>query len=220
MEKKYLPIGSVCIVKGQTKKIMITGYCSVEYNGNIKVKDYIGCLYPEGLLLPNSTISFNHSEIEKVEYLGYKDEENEKFQANLNSLIGDKADIKKSLTTDSIFSRIEFDENGVVTFVEMKESNKVEPVKEEKVETKKEEPVVNPFHKEYEDKPSSQPKKSELKMAKYEFDENGFVVAVNEFTEEEKENALNDIKPVKEDDSVKGELNAIEFDENGNIVGI
>ena len=37
MEQKYLPIGSVCTLKGKNKKVMITGYYSVEFNGNFKI---------------------------------------------------------------------------------------------------------------------------------------------------------------------------------------
>ena len=53
MIDKYLPIGTVCTLKGNNKKVMVIGFFSVEYNGNIKMYDYQGCSYPEGILLKN-----------------------------------------------------------------------------------------------------------------------------------------------------------------------
>ena len=49
-EEKYLPIGTVVMLKGGTKRIMITGFCSIEENTKEKMWDYSGCLYPEGFL--------------------------------------------------------------------------------------------------------------------------------------------------------------------------
>ena len=218
MEKKYLPIGSVCTIKGQTKKIMITGYYSVEYNGNLKIKDYSGCFYPEGMLLPNSVLSFNHSEIEKVDFVGFKNEENEKFHNSLNQLTGNAETEEPVAATATTYSRIVFDENGVVTLVEPIEP----PVAEEPVAAAKVEEVVNPFFKEYKDEPVSE-KKSDLKYSKIKFDENGFVVAVDEISEEEKKDFLNDIQVEEktlEPTPEKTTLGTIEFDENGNIVGV
>ena len=31
MQEKFLPIGSVVLLKGGTKKVMITGYCMTKY---------------------------------------------------------------------------------------------------------------------------------------------------------------------------------------------
>jgi len=42
MKDKYLPIGSVVILKGGQKKIMITGYFSVEGNNLDEIYDYNG----------------------------------------------------------------------------------------------------------------------------------------------------------------------------------
>ena len=35
---KYLPIGTVVMLKGGTKRVMITGFCSIEENTKEKVK--------------------------------------------------------------------------------------------------------------------------------------------------------------------------------------
>ena len=43
--------------------IMIIGYCSPDFNGNISFMDYIGCVYPEGVSSPKKITTFNHSDI-------------------------------------------------------------------------------------------------------------------------------------------------------------
>ena len=86
MESKYLPIGSVCTIKGKSRKVMITGYYSIKFNGNLRINDYKGCIYPEGLLISDQTCSFNHSDIEKVDFVGYKNEDQEIFQKKKKQL--------------------------------------------------------------------------------------------------------------------------------------
>ena len=51
MNKKYLPIGSIVKLKNKDVLIMVTGYYSVEYEENVMIYDYSGCLYPEGLMV-------------------------------------------------------------------------------------------------------------------------------------------------------------------------
>ena len=123
MEQKYLPIGSVCTLKGKNKKVMITGYYSVSFSGNLKINDYMGCAYPEGMLLPEFVCSFNHTDIESVDFLGFKNEEQEIFKGLLNRLTGNTDENATSelhkendifLTSNSSYSKLLFDENGVV----------------------------------------------------------------------------------------------------------
>ena len=84
---KYLPIGSVVLLKEAKKKLMITGFCTVSKKEENKIYDYSGCLYPEGLLTSNSVCLFNHEQIEKICHLGLIDEEEQKFKTNLNDLM-------------------------------------------------------------------------------------------------------------------------------------
>lgn len=113
MEDKYLPIGTVCTLKNNNKKIMIISYFALEYNGNIKMYDYKGCVYPEGLLLPAQNVSFNHEDIENIEYLGLKNEQYEAFNRVLNR----KEEInEKQYEQKTVMSNFKFDENGVVIF--------------------------------------------------------------------------------------------------------
>lgn len=80
---KFLPIGTVVLLKGGKKRLMITGFCSFDEANKSKAYDYTGCLYPEGVISSNQMALFNHSQIEKVFYLGLRDEEEQKFKQKL-----------------------------------------------------------------------------------------------------------------------------------------
>jgi len=83
MMTKYLPIGSVVLLKKGLKKVMVTGFCSVEEANKEKIYDYSGCLYPEGILSSNINLLFDHKQIETVIFLGYIDKDYEAFNKNL-----------------------------------------------------------------------------------------------------------------------------------------
>lgn len=85
--EKYLPIGTVVILKNGTKRVMITGFCSISNGDKSKIFDYSGCLYPEGFISSNQTLLFNHDQIEKVFYLGFVDDEEKNFKAKLNEML-------------------------------------------------------------------------------------------------------------------------------------
>lgn len=86
-KEKYLPIGTVCLLKDGKKRVMITGFCIVPESGEKKVYDYCGCIYPEGILTTDKSIVFNHEQIDKIYYMGYSDDEEKKFKANLNEIV-------------------------------------------------------------------------------------------------------------------------------------
>lgn len=83
--EKYLPLGSVVLLKGGKKRLMITGFY-ITTNENDKVYDYTGCLYPEGMLTSESNCVFNHDQIERIFCLGYSDEEEKKFKEELKKM--------------------------------------------------------------------------------------------------------------------------------------
>lgn len=76
--EKYLPIGTVIMLKGGTKRIMITGFKAIVKGKEEKVWDYCGCLYPEGCLAGKRVCLFDHKQIEKIYHLGLLDDEEEK----------------------------------------------------------------------------------------------------------------------------------------------
>ena len=69
MNEKYLPIGTVCMLKSGKKRVMITGFCVVPQEDKKKTYDYSGCMYPEGFLVSNQVCLFNHNQIEKIYYI-------------------------------------------------------------------------------------------------------------------------------------------------------
>ena len=86
IKNKYLPIGTVVMLKDGKKKIMITGFCTATKDSD-KIYDYNACLYPEGILTSDKTILFNHDQIDKIYYMGYNDDESKVFLKNLHELI-------------------------------------------------------------------------------------------------------------------------------------
>ena len=65
--EKYLPLGSVVMLKGASKRLMVTGFCTMAAEDESGVMyDYSGCMYPEGVISSDQTALFNHDQIEKV----------------------------------------------------------------------------------------------------------------------------------------------------------
>ena len=87
MREKYLPIGTVVLLKGGRKRAMITGFCSVAQEDPNKIYDYSGCIYPEGYLSSNQVCLFDHDQIEKIYFVGFEDEEETTFKDRLNKII-------------------------------------------------------------------------------------------------------------------------------------
>ena len=88
--KKYLPIGTVVMLSGAKKRLMITGFCALSNNDKTKIWDYTGCMYPEGVLNSKQTLLFDHDQIEKVYHLGLQEDDEEKQF---------KKELKKNLKT-------------------------------------------------------------------------------------------------------------------------
>ena len=100
--EKFLPVGTVVMLKGGTKRVMISGFCAVSPQDKNKIWDYSGCLYPEGFVHYNQTCLFNHNQIEKVYHLGLADDEEEKvFKEQLNKLYKEIDKQLKNKKTDT-----------------------------------------------------------------------------------------------------------------------
>lgn len=84
---RLLPIGSVVLLNNGTKKIMITGFYSIAANNKDKVFDYCGCLFPEGVISSEQNLLFDHSQIVKVCYMGYKSDEEKEFKSKLGEIV-------------------------------------------------------------------------------------------------------------------------------------
>jgi len=83
MREKYLPIGTVVLLEGATTKLMITGFAIVNTEQGNKVYDYCGCIYPYGVVNAEKINLFNHDQIKDIYHLGYENEEERAFKAQL-----------------------------------------------------------------------------------------------------------------------------------------
>ena len=84
--EKYLPIGSVVLMNGGIKKVMIVGYLAKSAEHGDRVFDYIGCLYPEGIVSSNMNLLFDHKDIKQILVMGPVDEEQKKFMFALKQI--------------------------------------------------------------------------------------------------------------------------------------
>lgn len=84
---KYLPIGTVVLLKNATKKLMITGFCTVPEEKPEEMYDYSGCLYPEGIISSKQTCLFNHNQIDKIYHFGFRDEEEQEFKKKMKEAL-------------------------------------------------------------------------------------------------------------------------------------
>ena len=86
--QKYLPIGTIVLLKNATKRLMVTGFCAVDAeSADKKMYDYSGCMYPEGVVSSNQTALFNHEDIDKIYYMGLVDKEEKEFKAKLEDFV-------------------------------------------------------------------------------------------------------------------------------------
>ena len=88
-ENKYLPLGTVVILRNAEKRTMIIGYTVVVEEKRDKIYDYIGCPYPEVIINLEKTMAFDNEDIEKIYYTGYNNEESEEFHNKLEKYVLD-----------------------------------------------------------------------------------------------------------------------------------
>ena len=74
MIDKYLPVGSVVLLEGGQKRIMIIGRGERQRDTE-KTWDYLACPYPEGFLGEDYAYLFDHEQINRVYFIGFQDGE-------------------------------------------------------------------------------------------------------------------------------------------------
>lgn len=92
MYENLLPIGSVVLLEGANKRLMITGRIQARVDDK-KIYDYSGCYFPEGIVDASDMFFFDHASIRNVYFIGFQDEEELAFRneqlANLGELYVD-----------------------------------------------------------------------------------------------------------------------------------
>ncbi len=104
---KYLPIGTVVLLKGGTKRLMITGFCVSSEEKKDEIWDYVGCLYPEGVLSTGTNCVFDHNQISKIIYMGLIDDEEKNFKKLLTESISKMEEEKQNEKADSVINPLQ-----------------------------------------------------------------------------------------------------------------
>lgn len=82
-QQKLLPLGSIIILEGGVKKIMIIARgIATKIGETVKYFDYGACLYPEGVI-GDQLLYCNHIDINKIIATGFQDEEDKIVLENL-----------------------------------------------------------------------------------------------------------------------------------------
>lgn len=88
MYKNLLPIGSVVLLKGGNKRVMICGRIQTRAGSN-EIYDYSACYFPEGIVDPKGMFFFNRDAIEMVFFIGLQDKEELDFRASVLDRLGE-----------------------------------------------------------------------------------------------------------------------------------
>ena len=107
-KEKFLPVGTVVLLKNGKKPLMIVSYCIMpagdvyDKNGKVenpdKVLDYGACSYPEGIVTANEIYGFNHDKIDKILHMGYETDEQKEIS---KVLLGGLEEMKKEEVEDN-----------------------------------------------------------------------------------------------------------------------
>lgn len=84
--KDLLPVGSIVLLKGGEKKLMIDGVMQNDAGGTRENFDYLGVLYPEGHIGEGFQYLFNNEDINEVIFRGFEDAERVEFLEKLTNL--------------------------------------------------------------------------------------------------------------------------------------
>ena len=88
--EKFLPLGSLVLLKNGQKKMMIIGFGQIDLRKKDQIYDYCGCVYPQGIINNNHIYLFNHEDIKEVINKGFNDSEwdiyNKKLKEKLKEI--------------------------------------------------------------------------------------------------------------------------------------
>lgn len=87
--KDLFPLGSVVYLKEGTTKMVIIGRSMLlsmsgeDKQGKPVLFDYSSVMYPMGYTGEEKVFFFNHEDIDKIEFKGFSDSENEQYLKNM-----------------------------------------------------------------------------------------------------------------------------------------
>lgn len=95
MENMWIPVGSVVLLKGAARKLLIIARAiNVQHNGKQFFFDYGAVSYPEGLQ-GDQMAYFNKDAVAKVVFAGYHDIEDENMVDSIQAYIQEHPDMVK-----------------------------------------------------------------------------------------------------------------------------
>ena len=77
--KPLLPIGSVVLLNGGQKRLMVCGRVQTD-TATGKTYDYSGCFYPDGIVDSSQMFLFDNENVQKVFFIGFQDPEEFAFR--------------------------------------------------------------------------------------------------------------------------------------------
>ena len=83
----WLPLGTIVSLDGSEQKAMIIGRVQKDINNPDVQFEYTAVLYPQGLVNPKENYMFNLSQVKRIHFLGFSNEENEAFEKQMNQYI-------------------------------------------------------------------------------------------------------------------------------------
>lgn len=92
MTNDYFPLGTVVLLKGGEKPMMVSGYLAKAQDTPGVIRDYFGYPYPEGCVDSTIVYQFDQENVEGILFMGYQDTET---HAYLKALSEQAEDLKK-----------------------------------------------------------------------------------------------------------------------------
>ena len=84
----FLPVGSVVRLKGGERNVIIIGYTPME-KGKTQMWDYLGGMWPTGVITSDRNLLFNRDQIEEVIFEGFTNEEELDFRTKLEKAVAE-----------------------------------------------------------------------------------------------------------------------------------
>ena len=84
---ELLPVGSVVLLEGATKKTIIMGIFQISEDHPGEIYEYLGVPYPEGYMGAGTSYLLKQKDVVKVIWRGHEDEEREAMLNMLENLV-------------------------------------------------------------------------------------------------------------------------------------
>lgn len=88
MYKDLLPIGSIVKLRGGERRLMVCGRVVASGEANV-IYDYVGCLYPQGVVNSSNMLFFNRDSIEEYYFIGFQDREEMEYRHGVLDALGE-----------------------------------------------------------------------------------------------------------------------------------